>query len=315
MIHVALAGLLGRKLRTVLTALAIVLGVAMVSGTLVLTDSIDKAFNFIYTDVRQGSDAVISGKSAIGSVQRGQGTFAPTVPGVAAGQGPCAARRLGGGGQRQRRGAADRSERQGDRLRRRAEPRLQHLRAGLSRSTPLMLSPALGRRRRRGRDRQAAPRTRSTSRSAIRRGQAEGPVAAVPHLRASSSSAGVSRSAARRWRLRSPDRAEALRQARALRRDRRRPQAGRHRRAAASAEISRFCRRPRRCEPAPPRPRGRASRPTRSSLPARLPARVRRHRAVRRQLRDRQLAVDHDRPAHARVRDAADARARAAGRC
>jgi putative ABC transport system permease protein len=79
MIRVALAGLLGRKLRTVLTALAIVLGVAMVSGTLVLTDSIDKAFNFIYTDVRQGSDAVISGKSAIGSVQGAQGTFAPTV--------------------------------------------------------------------------------------------------------------------------------------------------------------------------------------------------------------------------------------------
>ncbi len=81
MIRVALAGLLGRKLRTALTALAIVLGVAMVSGTLVLTDSIDKAFNFIYTDVRQGSDAVISGKSAIGDVQGGQGTFAPTIPG------------------------------------------------------------------------------------------------------------------------------------------------------------------------------------------------------------------------------------------
>ena len=79
MIRVALAGLLGRKLRTALSALAIVLGVAMVSGTLVLTDSIDKAFNFIYTDVRQGSDAVISGKSAIGDVQNGQGTFAPTI--------------------------------------------------------------------------------------------------------------------------------------------------------------------------------------------------------------------------------------------
>ena len=79
MIRVALSGLFGRKLRTALSALAIVLGVAMVSGTLVLTDSIDKAFNFIYTDVRQGSDAVISGKSAIGDVQGGQGTFAPTI--------------------------------------------------------------------------------------------------------------------------------------------------------------------------------------------------------------------------------------------
>ena len=50
----ALKGILGRKLRTVLTALAIVLGVAMVSGTFVLTDSIDDAFNTIFTDVYRG---------------------------------------------------------------------------------------------------------------------------------------------------------------------------------------------------------------------------------------------------------------------
>ena len=78
MIRVALAGLFGRKLRTALTALAVVLGVAMVSGTLILTDSIDKAFNFIYTDVRKGSDVVVSGKSAIDLTQ-GQGSFAPTI--------------------------------------------------------------------------------------------------------------------------------------------------------------------------------------------------------------------------------------------
>jgi putative ABC transport system permease protein len=59
----ALKGLLGRKLRTILTAFAIVLGVATVSGTYVLTDSIDKAFDTIFTDVRKGSDVVISGKS------------------------------------------------------------------------------------------------------------------------------------------------------------------------------------------------------------------------------------------------------------
>ena len=40
-----------RKLRTALTAIAIVLGVAMVSGTFVLTDSIDKAFDAIFSDV------------------------------------------------------------------------------------------------------------------------------------------------------------------------------------------------------------------------------------------------------------------------
>ena len=43
--------MLGRKLRTILTMVAIVLGVAMVSGTFVLTDSIDKAFGSIFTDV------------------------------------------------------------------------------------------------------------------------------------------------------------------------------------------------------------------------------------------------------------------------
>jgi putative ABC transport system permease protein len=79
MIRVALAGLLGRKLRTALTAFAVVLGVAMVSGTLVLTSSIDNAFNYIFTSVRLGSDAVITGKAAV-DVTQGQGSFAPTVP-------------------------------------------------------------------------------------------------------------------------------------------------------------------------------------------------------------------------------------------
>jgi putative ABC transport system permease protein len=72
----ALKGLLGRKLRTVLTAFAIVLGVATVSGTYVLTDSIDKAFDSIFTDVRKGSDAVISGKSAF-DLTEGSGVNEP----------------------------------------------------------------------------------------------------------------------------------------------------------------------------------------------------------------------------------------------
>src|SRR6478735_2576056 len=64
MIRFALKGMLARKLRTALTALAIVLGVTMVSGTFVLTDSIDKAFNSIFSSVYQGTDATITGKSA-----------------------------------------------------------------------------------------------------------------------------------------------------------------------------------------------------------------------------------------------------------
>jgi putative ABC transport system permease protein len=60
----AIRGLWSRKLRTILTATAIVLGVAMVSGTYVLTDSIKSAFSTIFTQSYSGTDAVISGKSA-----------------------------------------------------------------------------------------------------------------------------------------------------------------------------------------------------------------------------------------------------------
>ncbi|MDX6423517.1 MAG: putative transport system permease protein [Gaiellaceae bacterium] len=78
MIKFALKGLLGRKLRTALTAVAIVLGVAMVSGTYVLTDSIDQAFDAIFNETRQGSDAVITGRSAF-DLSDGGGSEAPTL--------------------------------------------------------------------------------------------------------------------------------------------------------------------------------------------------------------------------------------------
>jgi putative ABC transport system permease protein len=64
MTGVAIKGLLGRKLRTVLTALAIILGVAMISGTYILTDTITGAFTSIVDKSYQNSDAVISGKVA-----------------------------------------------------------------------------------------------------------------------------------------------------------------------------------------------------------------------------------------------------------
>ena len=64
MIRVALRGLAGRKLRAVLTAFAIILGVAMVSGTYVLTDTIDKAFDNIFSETYANTDAVVSGKTA-----------------------------------------------------------------------------------------------------------------------------------------------------------------------------------------------------------------------------------------------------------
>ncbi len=64
---VALKGLLGRKLRAVLTAIAIVLGVAMISGTYILTDTIKAAFGTVFTTVYKNTDAVITAKSALGN--------------------------------------------------------------------------------------------------------------------------------------------------------------------------------------------------------------------------------------------------------
>ena len=97
MILVALRGLLGRKLRASLTAFAIVIGVAMVSGTFVLTDTIQAAFTTVFTKVYAKTDAVISAKSATGKDNNGQ--FLPpsfpeslltrvrALPGVAAAEG------------------------------------------------------------------------------------------------------------------------------------------------------------------------------------------------------------------------------------
>ncbi len=80
MTRVALRGLLGRKLRAALTAFAIVLGVAMVSGTFVLTDTIKAAFSTVFTTVYQNTDAVITGKSAISTNNNGNGPTTPSLP-------------------------------------------------------------------------------------------------------------------------------------------------------------------------------------------------------------------------------------------
>ncbi len=81
MTRVALKGLLGRKVRASLTAVAIILGVAMVSGTYVLTDTIKSAFTTVFDTVYQHSDAVVTGKSAISSDNGGNGrSLPPSLP-------------------------------------------------------------------------------------------------------------------------------------------------------------------------------------------------------------------------------------------
>jgi putative ABC transport system permease protein len=64
MTRVALRGLAARKLRAALTMLAIVLGVAMVSGAYVLTDTLGRATEDLFADVYGEADAVVTWKRA-----------------------------------------------------------------------------------------------------------------------------------------------------------------------------------------------------------------------------------------------------------
>jgi putative ABC transport system permease protein len=65
MTSVALKGLLGRKTRSILTAMAIVLGVGMVSATFIFTDTVQKAFDNIFQSSYKQSTLVISGREIV----------------------------------------------------------------------------------------------------------------------------------------------------------------------------------------------------------------------------------------------------------
>ncbi|MEJ7825461.1 MAG: ABC transporter permease [Solirubrobacteraceae bacterium] len=58
--RVALRGLRARPLRTALTALAVVLGVAMIAGTYIFTDTIDRSFTEVFEQANSGTDVTVS---------------------------------------------------------------------------------------------------------------------------------------------------------------------------------------------------------------------------------------------------------------
>ena len=62
MIRIAWRSLVGHKLRSAITALAILLGVAMISGTYVFTDQIDRAFDEIFTEAYRVTDVTVTPK-------------------------------------------------------------------------------------------------------------------------------------------------------------------------------------------------------------------------------------------------------------
>jgi putative ABC transport system permease protein len=65
MLKVAVKGLATRRLRAFLTALSIVLGVALVAGTYVLTDSLHADLGNIYSTIYKNTAASITGRNAI----------------------------------------------------------------------------------------------------------------------------------------------------------------------------------------------------------------------------------------------------------
>ena len=102
MLRATLKGLLARKRRLALTVISIVLGVGFVAGTFVLTDTMNKAFDQLFTDAAAGSDVVVRAEQAFAPSATGPGsgaieerdpvpdTLLPTVesvPGVASASG------------------------------------------------------------------------------------------------------------------------------------------------------------------------------------------------------------------------------------
>src|SRR5215218_5374803 len=67
MIVLALRSLGQRKLRTALTAIAVLLGVAMIAGTSVQTDRIRTAFEQLTQTANEGTDVVVTPREAFSS--------------------------------------------------------------------------------------------------------------------------------------------------------------------------------------------------------------------------------------------------------
>jgi len=72
MLKLVLRGFLQRKLRVLLTGIAIALGVALMAGNYILTDTINQSFAGIFQVANKGNDVVISPTQALGSDTRSQ---------------------------------------------------------------------------------------------------------------------------------------------------------------------------------------------------------------------------------------------------
>jgi putative ABC transport system permease protein len=85
--RLTIKGLLAHKLRFALTALAVMLGIAFLSGTLVLTDTVQRTFDELFADVNAGTDALVRSRDEIDSEfgtqrQRVPPTLVPQIEAV-----------------------------------------------------------------------------------------------------------------------------------------------------------------------------------------------------------------------------------------
>jgi putative ABC transport system permease protein len=92
MLTVVLRGFVQRKLRVLLTAIAIALGVALMAGTYILTDTINHAFSEVFGSAYANKSVVVTEKETLGGSQASalnEATLARVraVPGVAAASG------------------------------------------------------------------------------------------------------------------------------------------------------------------------------------------------------------------------------------
>ena len=76
---VALRGLLTRKLRSVLTGFAVVIGVAFVVGTLVFTDTINESFKNLFERTQKGVDVELESRQAVKADFSQPPTMPPSV--------------------------------------------------------------------------------------------------------------------------------------------------------------------------------------------------------------------------------------------
>lgn len=80
MLRATFKSLLARKLRLVLSALSVVIGVAFVAGTFVLTDTLNRTFDNLFQRIDRGTSVEVRGATAFDTNNQGGGDDRPPLP-------------------------------------------------------------------------------------------------------------------------------------------------------------------------------------------------------------------------------------------